>query len=162
MSGLSRMLNQHPRVEGRTSPTDARFVVAYPTMNIDEMVETADLYDAAAAPTGRPIVIVNGELERIRSGYYPAWWSRTEMARLREFTPLFTQVYYIHNFKGSTPAVLFRAYPGPFQVLLNTGEGGFVTVWTGNTFPGLRAVALDILPAALAARRAKRDAANRG
>ncbi len=77
-----------------------------------------------------------------------------ELGVLREFTPKFEQVYFIHNFKGSTPAVLFRAYPGPFQVLVNTGEGGFVCVHSQDTFPGLRAVAVDILPKALAARRA--------
>ena len=58
----------------------------------------------------------------------------------------------------STPGVLFRAYPGPFQVLINTGEGGFLTVWTGDKFPGHRTVATDILPAAIAERRAKEAA----
>jgi hypothetical protein len=27
-----------------------------------------------------------------------------------------TQAYYVHNFKGSRPAVLFKCYPGPWQV----------------------------------------------
>jgi|APGre2960657444_1045066.scaffolds.fasta_scaffold01950_3 hypothetical protein len=155
VSGLSRLLNKHPRVSQRTSPDDALFVVAFPSLNIDEMVEVADLYEDTARDTGRPIVVVNGELERIRSGYYPAFWSRKEMAVLLELTPKFEQVYFIHNFKGSTPAVLFRAYPGPFQVLLNVGEGGFVCVHSQDTFPGLKTVALDILPKAIAARRAK-------
>lgn len=154
VSGLSRMLDQHPRIERRTKDSDARFVIAYPSHNIDELVEVAELHERVAKPTGRPIVVVMGEMERIRSGYYPAFWSRTEMALLREFTPKFEQVYYIHNFKGATPAVLFRAYPGPFQVLINTGEGGFVTVWQGDKFPGHKEVALNILPAALAEWRA--------
>lgn len=160
ISGLARLMNQHPLIERRTEPTDARFVIAYPSQNLDELIEVAELHERVARPGSKPIVVVMGEMERIRSGYYPSWWARSEMAKLLAFTPQFTQVYYIHNFKGANAAVLFRAYPGPFQVLLNTGEGGFVTLWTGNTFPGHRKVAVDILPAALAERRAK-DAARK-
>lgn len=149
------MMNQHPLIERRTAASDVRFVVAYPSHNIDEMVEVSELHQRVALPSKRPIIVVNGEMERIRSGYYPAFWSRSEMSILRDFCPRFEQVYYIHNFKGSTPGVLFRAYPGPFQVLINTGEGGYLTVWSGDTFPGHRAVATDILPKALAERRAK-------
>ena len=76
------------------------------------------------------------------------------MEVLRVFAPRFTQVYFLHNFKGSTPAVLLRAYPGPFQVLLRRADGGFDCVHETDTFPGLRAVATDIIPRALAAARA--------
>ena len=76
------------------------------------------------------------------------------MEVLRAFAPRFTQVYFLHNFKGSAPAVLFRAYPGPFQVLLRgtdaAGAPAFRLVHTCDTFPGLRAVATDIIPKALA------------
>ena len=68
--------------------------------------------------------------------------ARTEMAVLRRFAPTFEQAYFIHNFKGSTPAVLFRAYPGPLEL-----------VHEQEAFPGLRGVAVDILPRVLAARQ---------
>jgi hypothetical protein len=90
-----------------------------------------------------------------RDSYYPFFWAKNEMDKLRDFAPRFQQIYFIHNFKGSTPAVLFRAYPGPFQVLLRTSDGtGFSCVHETDTFPGLRAVAADILPAAIAKARA--------
>ncbi len=72
---------------------------------------------------------------------------------LRAFAPRFTQVYFLHNFKGQVPGILFRAYPGPYQVLLRGAGGEFLCVHTCDTFPGLRAVATDIIPAALAAAR---------
>ena len=71
----------------------------------------------------------------------------------RFFTLATQAVYFIHNFKGSVPCVLFRAYPGPFQVLCGSTEQGFTTLATLETFPGLQAVARDIIPAALSARR---------
>jgi hypothetical protein len=73
---------------------------------------------------------------------------------LRAFAPRFDPIYFLHNFKGSAPAVLLRAYPGPFQVLLRgtdaSGAPAFQLVHTCDTFPGLRAVATDIIPKALA------------
>ena len=107
LSGLSRLMNQHPLIEKRTAVSDVRFVVAYPSHNIDEMCEVAELHERVAQPTNRPIIVVNGELERVRSGYYPAFWSRKEMDILRAFCPRFEQIYYIHNFKGR------YVYPAP-------------------------------------------------
>ena len=53
--------------------------------------------------------------------------------------------------------MLFRAYPGPFQVLLRNREDGTMRcVHTTDTFPGLRAVATDILPAIRAAQEKQR------
>ena len=79
--------------------------------------------------------------------------ARTEMAVLRRFAPTFEQAYFIHNFKGSTPAVLFRAYPGPWQLLLRARDGSLELVHEQEAFPGLRGVAVDILPRVLAARQ---------
>jgi hypothetical protein len=90
------------------------------------------------------------------ASYYPFFWAKAEMDVLRAFCPKFTQVYFLHNFKGSNPAVLFRAYPGPFQVLLRGGDGSFTCVHETDVFPGLKAVAADIIPAALAAARSSR------
>ena len=89
--------------------------------------------------------------------YYPFFWAKQEMDVLRSFAPRFEQVYFLHNFKGSVPAVLLRAYPGPFQVLLRgtdaAGAPACRLVHTSDQFPGLRAVASDIIPRALAQAR---------
>ena len=45
------------------------FVMAYPSFNVNEIIAIADLYEGSARETGRPIIVFNGELDRIRSGY---------------------------------------------------------------------------------------------
>lgn len=149
VSGLSRMLGRHPRASQRSADDDSVHVVSYPSGNIDEMLETCELHEDRPST---PLIVVNGELERVRSGYYPAFWARAEMGPLRLFCPQFQQVYLLHNFKGSNPAVLFRAYPGPFRVLLRQGEG-YVCIHETQSYPSLKAVATEIIPAALAERR---------
>ena len=37
-------------------------------------------------------MVVNGELDRLRTGYYPPFWSRTEMQYLKTVVPKFEQV----------------------------------------------------------------------
>jgi len=58
----------------------------------------------------------------------------------------------IHNFKGAKGGVLFRAYPGPWQVLTRRGRDGeeLTVVHTQTTMPTLKQVASDILPRAAA------------
>jgi hypothetical protein len=70
VSGLSKVLGVHPAASARTAPDDAAFVIAYPSLNLDEMSEVAALHAEVAEPRKVPIVTVNAELERIRSGYY--------------------------------------------------------------------------------------------
>ena len=67
-SGLSKLLGTHKPASMRTAPDDAAYVIAYPSLNLDEMSEVAALHREAAEPRGVPIVTVNAELERIRSG----------------------------------------------------------------------------------------------
>jgi len=85
------------------------------------MLAVEELHAKAAG--GRPMLVFNGELDRIRSGYYPAffypinWEVRQELpARLRPDVS-------IHDFKGAKGGVLFRAYPGPWQVGGERKEG---------------------------------------
>ena len=69
------------------------------------------------------------------------------MGPLRGFAREFEGVYFIANFKGSNPAVLFRCYPGPWQVLRRRRvDDTFELVHTQEDFPGVQKVALEILP----------------
>ena len=55
-----------------------------------------------------------------------------------------------HTGQGTRPGVLFRAYPGPWQVLARdpdvAGPGGTRLVASLEARPTLREVSLDILP----------------
>jgi len=154
-SGLSKLLGWHVPASARTAPDDVAYLVSQPSLNIDEMVQVAELERNAGRPRRTPIITVNAELERIRTSYYPPFWARAELDELRVLAPRFEAVYFLHNFKRSSgpSAVLFRAYPGPFQVLLREQDGSTRVVHTQPSYPGLKAVATEIVPRALAARR---------
>ena len=66
-----------------------------------EMIQVGDLYEGVAKSSGSPIVVFNGELDRIRSGYYPALFFPKLGQLAKTFIPKFETAFYIHNFKGS-------------------------------------------------------------
>lgn len=65
------------------------------------MIQVGDLYEGVAKSSGSPIVVFNGELDRIRSGYYPALFFPKLGQLAKTFIPKFETAFYIHNFKGS-------------------------------------------------------------
>jgi hypothetical protein len=146
VSGLDKMLNKKVSIARRMAKDDQGYVVAYPSANISELANTRDLYEGAVRGTGKPLVVCNGELERTRSNYYPPFWNMGEMGPLREFARTFEGVYVIYNFKGSNPAILFRCYPEPWQVLRRRRDDKLEVVATFDTFTSVKDVALDILP----------------
>lgn len=104
------------KMADRVRASDKAFVVAYPYFNVNEMIAVEELYKDSAAASNRPIIIFNGELDRIRSGYYPAFFYPKLGSIAKEFLPKFETVYYIHNFKGRSRGVLFR-YDLPCSIL---------------------------------------------
>eukprot|EP00746_Dinoflagellata_sp_MGD_P014419 gnl/MRDRNA2_/MRDRNA2_131584_c0_seq1.p1 gnl/MRDRNA2_/MRDRNA2_131584_c0~~gnl/MRDRNA2_/MRDRNA2_131584_c0_seq1.p1 ORF type:complete len:418 (-),score=32.21 gnl/MRDRNA2_/MRDRNA2_131584_c0_seq1:47-1300(-) len=120
-SGLSDFLiNTDKKVSGRCKQDDSMYLVAYPSFNVNEMLAVGELYDDLTNEYGSspPIITFNGEIDRIRSGYYPGIFYPKLGNLNKEFIPKLEGVYYLRNFKGSRPGVLFRCYPGPWQVLL--------------------------------------------
>ena len=80
---------------------------------IAEMVAVKEVYDAKLQGTDRVLLVFNGELDRIRSAYYPAVFYPGLAKMAKEWLPQFCQAYYIHNFKGRTPGTP----PPPFPPL---------------------------------------------
>ncbi|GMH09163.1 hypothetical protein Nepgr_011003 [Nepenthes gracilis] len=105
------------KMADRVKPEDELFLVAYPYFNVNEMLVVEELYIEAVANTGRKLIIFNGELDRIRSGYYPAFFYPKLAALSKTLFQKMETVYYIHNFKGRSAGTLFRCYPGPWKVL---------------------------------------------
>jgi hypothetical protein len=143
-------------VAGRVQPTDKTYIIAYPHFDPREMIAVEELWQKAAKESNRPIIVFNGELDRIRSGYYPSLFYPKIGKLAKNFIPLFETAYYIHNFKGAGGGILFRSYPGDWQVLVRGSSSNRDTtevVHTQATMPSLKEVALDILPKAQRARK---------
>jgi len=132
---------------------DEVFIAAYPSFDPRELVAADKVFQCARRKfeqdgKRRPLIFFNAELDRLRSNYYPGLFY-PEMSRLsRDMIPRVESAFYIHNFKGAGGGVLFRAYPGPWQVLLRIGKEDVVLVHTQDDRPSLKDVALDMLPKA--------------
>ncbi|KAJ1431122.1 hypothetical protein SESBI_07362 [Sesbania bispinosa] len=116
------------------------------SMQLIQMLVVEELYKEAVLNTERKLIIFNGELDRIRSGYYPPFFYPKLAALTKSFLPVMETVYYIHNFKGRNGGTLFRCYPGPWKVLRRVGSSRYVCLHQQDTMPSLKEVALDILP----------------
>ncbi|ERN15689.1 protein LOW PSII ACCUMULATION 3, chloroplastic [Amborella trichopoda] len=135
------------KMDDRVKPEDEIFLVAYPYFNVNEMLVVEELYNEAVVNTDRKLIIFNGELDRIRSGYYPPFFY-PKLAKLsKTFLPKLETVYYIHNFKGRNGGMLFRCYPGPWMVLRKV-DNKHICVHQQEVMPSLKEVALEILPSA--------------
>lgn len=166
VSGLDKIFGKSATVNDRVDINEGNmFVCAYPSGNIAELTQTRLLYenireeneskkskesDAPASKTKtkkKSLVVVNGELDRTRSNYYPWFWNKNEMEPLREFSQSFEGIYFIHNFKGANPAVLFRCYPDDWRVFRRRPNDAVECVWSSSTRPkSLKEIALDVLP----------------
>ncbi|ESQ32401.1 hypothetical protein EUTSA_v10004626mg [Eutrema salsugineum] len=135
------------KMADRVKTEDELFLVAYPYFNVNEMLVVEELYKEAVVNTDRKLIIFNGELDRIRSGYYPKFFYPKLAALTETLLPKMETVYYIHNFKGQKGGVLFRCYPGPWQVLRRT-RNRCICVHQQETMPSLKEVALNILASA--------------
>ncbi|MED6179503.1 hypothetical protein PIB30_001799 [Stylosanthes scabra] len=133
------------KMSDRVKEGDELFLVAYPYFNVNEMLVVEELYRDAVLNTERKLIIFNGEIDRIRSGYYPPFFYPKLAALTKTLLPMMETVYYIHNFKGRKGGTLFRCYPGPWKVLRYLGSK-YICVHQQDTMPSLKEVALEILP----------------
>ncbi|KAK7407091.1 hypothetical protein VNO78_08733 [Psophocarpus tetragonolobus] len=136
------------KMSDRVKAGDELFLVGYPYFNVNEILVVEELYKEAVLNTERKLIIFNGELDRIRSGYYPPFFYPKLGSLAKTFLPMMETVYYIHNFKGRNGGTLFRCYPGPWKVLRRVGTRKYVCLHQQNTMPSLKEVALEILPSA--------------
>uniref|UniRef100_A0A5B7ALQ4 DUF1995 domain-containing protein n=1 Tax=Davidia involucrata TaxID=16924 RepID=A0A5B7ALQ4_DAVIN len=133
------------KMADRVKPEDEMFLVGYPYFNVNEMLVVEELYKEAVVNTARKMIIFNGELDRIRSGYYPPFFYPKLAALSRTLFPKMETVYYVHNFKGRNGGILFRCYPGPWKVIRKV-RNKYICLHQKEVMPSLKEVALDILP----------------
>eukprot|EP01025_Chloroclados_australasicus_P009792 TRINITY_DN13776_c0_g2_i1.p1 TRINITY_DN13776_c0_g2~~TRINITY_DN13776_c0_g2_i1.p1 ORF type:complete len:310 (+),score=21.98 TRINITY_DN13776_c0_g2_i1:211-1140(+) len=133
----------------KVKENDNILIIAYPHFNVNEMLSVWEMYTDVEANQSKPVIITfNGELDRIRTGYYPGLFYPKVGKMAKEFIPQFTQAYYIRNFKGRKPGTLFRAYPGKWQVFrrdMFDAENAQL-ILSQDDMPSLQEVALNILP----------------
>ncbi|KAH9686993.1 DUF1995 domain-containing protein [Citrus sinensis] len=131
----------------RVKPEDEMFLVTYPYFNVNEMLVVEELYKEAVFNTARKLIIFNGELDRIRSGYYPSFFYPKLAALSKTLFPVMETIYYIQYFKGRNGGTLFRCYPGSWKVLKKVSNK-YICLHQQEVMPSLKEVALDILPSA--------------
>ncbi|XP_019181379.1 PREDICTED: uncharacterized protein LOC109176401 [Ipomoea nil] len=95
----------------RVKPQDELFLVAYPYFNVNEMLVVEELYKEAVVNTSRKLIVFNGELDPIRSGYYPKFFYPKLATLSTSLLPQMETVYYIHNFKGRNGGVASLTTP---------------------------------------------------
>lgn len=49
-------------------------------------------------PRRRPLVVVNGQLEHLRNGFYPPFFYPRLAAAMKGFLPRFDQAFFLHNY----------------------------------------------------------------
>mmetsp|Transcript_7709 Transcript_7709/g.21928 ORF Transcript_7709/g.21928 Transcript_7709/m.21928 type:complete len:439 (+) Transcript_7709:352-1668(+) len=122
---------------------DLLYVIGYPYEDYEECLKVMELSETA----GRRTIIFNGDLDKVRGAFAP--WGRMKKLK-NDFIPRFEAAYYVHVFKNREPGLLFRAYPGPWQVLMMQRGGGYKCVAEFEERPTLSEIAREYFSGALA------------
>lgn len=117
---------------------------------------SAQQQGTAASQTEKTMIVFNGELEKLREGYYPPMFFRELAAINQEWLPRMETVYSVRNFRGSRPGALVKSYPSKWTLYRRDPYGEAedgeddaslaVPVWSGERRPSLKEVALELLP----------------
>eukprot|EP00667_Euglena_gracilis_P015524 EG_transcript_16159 len=122
---------------------DELVVVVHPFWNTNEVLQIRDICDHG--PRRRPLVVVNGQLEHLRNGFYPPFFYPRLAAAMKGFLPRFDQAFFLHNYDVAGGGAVYRVYPEPFQVFRRHG-GRLQRVHQQDTLPRSTEVANEILP----------------
>jgi len=117
-------------------------VVVSPGFNIDEYINLVKVVAQAGMP---PVVVINGNLDRLRNGYYPGIFYPGLARVSKEFYSRAEQALYLSPIAvGGVRfgAWLARAAPGPWEVLVRGPNGYDVVQSTDKEPPAKNAWAL--------------------
>uniref|UniRef100_A0A7S1EPF0 DUF1995 domain-containing protein n=1 Tax=Timspurckia oligopyrenoides TaxID=708627 RepID=A0A7S1EPF0_9RHOD len=118
---------------GLDSDSGKSILVVMPGFNVDEWLDMEKLR------IGPPIIVLNGEMDRVRGGYYPRIFypglHRVKDRFLNKFEPIF----FLKQF-GSGLGVLFRKYPEPWQTLFRDSDGSLRLIAVDQTRPAYQDV----------------------
>jgi len=150
MSGLSKMmggddgdaglLGDQAALDDLTSSSPTLWLVIQPG-NGGPVEDWVNCEKMAAARPDTPMVIINGALDKVRGGFYPAVFFPKLAATVDRFYKKFESAFYLKPFSDKgVYGWLYRVYPEPWQVVWedvgrgkdgNAGELQFRSHWTG-------------------------------
>lgn len=152
MSGLSKMMGGEdgdagllgdqasldPIIEGENSPANLWLVIQ--PGNGGPVEDWVNCEKMAIAQPDTPVVIINGALDKVRGGFYPAVFFPKLAATIDRFYNKFESTFYLKPFSDKgVYGWLYRVYPEPWQVLLENVSPGK----DGN--PEVEYVTVDVL-----------------
>lgn len=106
-------------VDGENAPPKIAFVIQPGNGGpVEDWVNCEKIHDASPETA---MVIINGALDKVRGGYYPGFFFPKLAATVDRFYKRFESVFYLKPLtdKG-VYGWLFRVYPEPWQVILQT------------------------------------------
>ncbi|KAA8497018.1 Protein LOW PSII ACCUMULATION 3, chloroplastic [Porphyridium purpureum] len=100
--------------------TRTLFVVVNPGFNIEEWLQLESLH---LGHPSDPILVINGGMDRVRSGYYPRLFYPKLHQTKDRFLCKFEPVFFYKPF-GSGLGTLYRKFPADWQTLFHVKDGG--------------------------------------
>jgi hypothetical protein len=137
MSGISKMMGGgegdagllgdraalDPIIEGENSPATLWLVVQ--PGNGGPVEDWVNCEKMSAAQPNTPIVIINGALDKVRGGFYPAVFFPKLAQTVDRFYNKFDSVFYIKPFSDKgVYGWLYRVYPEPWQIVWENVKPG--------------------------------------
>lgn len=106
------------RSQASKSPDDPKKLVVCvnPGFNVSEWIDMESLEGLD------PVILINGDLDKVRGGYYPRIFYPGLHAVKDRFLSRFEPVYYVKQF--SNGGTLFRAYPSQWLLFYTPVEAG--------------------------------------
>jgi hypothetical protein len=121
--GDARALNA--LVKGENAPSALNFVIQPGNGGpVEDWINCEKIYEASCVDNSA-MVVVNGALDKVRDGYYPAVFFPKLAATVDRFYKKFESVFYLKPLSDKgVYGWLFRVYPEPWQVVLQTVRVG--------------------------------------
>jgi len=102
-------------------------IVMNPGFNVEEWITIAKVYESSISIMNEvPLIMINGNLDRLRNGYYPSLFYPQLKAVTDSFYRKFISVYFLSPIAVSGDrlgAWLVKTYNNPWQILVKSKAG---------------------------------------
>lgn len=108
-----------------------------PGFNVEEWIAIAKAYDVKGSEFEIPMVVINGNLDRLRNGYYPSLFYPQLKRVTDSFFSRFSQIYCLSPIAVSGDrlgAWLVKTYQNPWQILVKS-KLGYISIGSYENEP---------------------------